>query len=374
MLNNNNASDHMIKQIYGTLVGSCQWSDVLEGLCTLLDSSGTVLIDHNFGNRKGHIRVKCDHLDDAAVEVYQAKMCARDPWLHSDLPFQTESVFLSTEIVPESELVGTEFYQDYLSRWGLKHRLCGVIRRDGHNARFLAIARGPKQRSFGEEDKAKLRGVLSHLRLSFDLRKQLRAERSEREALLAVLDHIPIVCMLVNKSAKVHYVNNAAEQLLGRDDGLMTRVGCLSSSSSRQTSQLRSAIAKVSTDEHAARGEHFVIARPSRKPPLLLTLFAIQRAGLAYPDPHEPVVAVLAKDPDGEHLESLNCFAQAYGLTQAEARLIRPLADGLGLFEAAHKLGITKNTARTHMRHIYAKSGVHRQAELIQLLARVGAA
>jgi DNA-binding CsgD family transcriptional regulator len=46
------------------------------------------------------------------------------------------------------------------------------------------------------------------------------------------------------------------------------------------------------------------------------------------------------------------------------------LTGGQGLFEAAEKLGITKNTARTHMRNIYSKVGTHRQADLIRLFGQ----
>jgi DNA-binding CsgD family transcriptional regulator len=59
-----------------------------------------------------------------------------------------------------------------------------------------------------------------------------------------------------------------------------------------------------------------------------------------------------------------------YGLTNAEARLLRFLSDGCGLLEAARELVITKNTARTHMRSIYAKVGTHRQSDLVRLLHR----
>ena len=83
-------------------------------------------------------------------------------------------------------------------------------------------------------------------------------------------------------------------------------------------------------------------------------------------------MALLVKDPDGDNLDNFDSFADAYHLTAAEARLIGLLAGGRGLFQAAKELGITKNTARTHMRHIYSKVGAHRQADIIRLLAKLG--
>lgn len=367
--------DQLIKLIYGTLAGSSQWSDVLEELCAQFGGSGSSLIDHNFGNRRGHIRFKCDHLDDTVDLAYGTRMCGRNPWLHSDMPYQSESVILGREILPDTELTKTEFYQDYLRPLGLKHRLCGVVRRDGLDVRFLSILRSADQGPFEDDDKARLRRVLPHLHQAVGLRRQLREERSEREALLEVLDHIPVACLLVNRSARVHFVNSAAEELLARRDGLTISAGCLTSCSGLQTARLRSAIANVAASgDDGGSDTHVVIVRPSNRSPILLNLFPIRRGEINRPRGGDSLVAVLTKDPGGNRLEPLASFAEAYRLTQAEARLVALLAEGQGLFQAAQSLGITRNTARTHMRHVYAKVGAHRQADLIRLLAKLGTA
>ena len=56
---------------------------------------------------------------------------------------------------------------------------------------------------------------------------------------------------------------------------------------------------------------------------------------------------------------------QTYGLTRGEVRLVQVLASGFSLEEGAHHLGIAVNTARTHLKHIFIKTGAKRQSELI---------
>ena len=53
----------------------------------------------------------------------------------------------------------------------------------------------------------------------------------------------------------------------------------------------------------------------------------------------------------------------------AEARLAAVLAEGMSLVEAAKALGIAHNTAKVQLRAVFAKTGVHRQAQLVALLA-----
>ncbi len=61
----------------------------------------------------------------------------------------------------------------------------------------------------------------------------------------------------------------------------------------------------------------------------------------------------------------------AWGLTDAEGRVVNKLVDGQTLRQAAEDLGIGYETARTHLKRAMAKAGVRRQVELIT--AAIGA-
>jgi len=60
-----------------------------------------------------------------------------------------------------------------------------------------------------------------------------------------------------------------------------------------------------------------------------------------------------------------------FDLTEAEARLVGELAVGGALPEIADRIGLSHHTLRAQLRAILAKTGVHRQAELLQLLANL---
>ena len=57
-----------------------------------------------------------------------------------------------------------------------------------------------------------------------------------------------------------------------------------------------------------------------------------------------------------------------FGLTRKEAALALLLAEGFTLDEAADKMDVRRNTARTHLRSIFCKTGVTRQTMLVRLL------
>jgi len=78
----------------------------------------------------------------------------------------------------------------------------------------------------------------------------------------------------------------------------------------------------------------------------------------------------LITDPERQPLASKDVLMQAYKLTRKEALLAAKLFEGKSLDQAAQELAITYETARTHLRRIFSKTGTSRQAQLILLIAR----
>ena len=61
-----------------------------------------------------------------------------------------------------------------------------------------------------------------------------------------------------------------------------------------------------------------------------------------------------------------------YGLTRAEAHVALAVLRGDGLQAAADALGVTLATVKTHLQHVFGKTGTQRQAELVNLLLAGG--
>lgn len=77
---------------------------------------------------------------------------------------------------------------------------------------------------------------------------------------------------------------------------------------------------------------------------------------------------VVIRDSESCEQASQARMKRLYGLTPAESTLTLKLLDGLNIDEAAEELSISPNTARCHLRAIFAKPGVTRQTEWLRLL------
>jgi DNA-binding CsgD family transcriptional regulator len=84
----------------------------------------------------------------------------------------------------------------------------------------------------------------------------------------------------------------------------------------------------------------------------------------------DDVAVVLVADIEADQSAAADLIRRTCQLTHAEADLARLLAEGLSLEEISRERGVTMNTTRTHLKHVFAKTGTSRQSELVgKLLA-----
>ena len=85
-----------------------------------------------------------------------------------------------------------------------------------------------------------------------------------------------------------------------------------------------------------------------------------------------PVAAlVLIVDPERRTRIAAAAAGEALGLTKAESRVAALLAEGRSVPEIASATGRAEGTTRTHLKNVFAKHGLSRQADLIRLVLSV---
>ena len=65
---------------------------------------------------------------------------------------------------------------------------------------------------------------------------------------------------------------------------------------------------------------------------------------------------------------------EALGLTGMESRVAVLLAEGMTVRDVAAAMGRGESTIRSHVKHMFAKHGLSRQADLVRLVLAVGGA
>jgi DNA-binding CsgD family transcriptional regulator len=105
--------------------------------------------------------------------------------------------------------------------------------------------------------------------------------------------------------------------------------------------------------------------------PAIAHVLPLASGGLGTPSGMRATAAVLVVPAVAPPIGNLTAVAECLRLTPAEARIVAKLTAGATLAEAAAALGIADTTAKTHLTHIFSKTGVARQVELIALIHRL---
>lgn len=85
--------------------------------------------------------------------------------------------------------------------------------------------------------------------------------------------------------------------------------------------------------------------------------------------PGDETVAPVAPAKVGRPFrDAVERLTDDFGLTQQEGRVLALCAKGKNARNIAEEMGVSPNTAKSHMRTLYAKLGVHSQQEVIKLV------
>ncbi len=84
--------------------------------------------------------------------------------------------------------------------------------------------------------------------------------------------------------------------------------------------------------------------------------------------PGQAAAMLLISDPDVEVVVPRDLLQQLYGLTASEAKMAVKLSSGASFETVGEELSITYQTARNHLKAIFAKTDTHRQAQLVALV------
>ncbi|MGE0746804.1 MAG: helix-turn-helix transcriptional regulator [Rhodospirillales bacterium] len=206
------------------------------------------------------------------------------------------------------------------------------------------------------------------------LEDMVRKLQRREELLMRVLDRLPVGVVVVDRHGQEIASNRYAQEVFGDGDGLALGGDGLRADRTEETVQLRQCLSETTADNHGRdrrRGRVLSVTRPSQKRALSLVVTPLHtRRDGDGPDTIRPsgCAAVFIADPERSFELSHERLRRLYALTRAEGQVAACLADGKRLDEAAAELGITLNTARSHLKRIFVKTGTERQGELTQLL------
>jgi DNA-binding CsgD family transcriptional regulator len=352
---------------YGAGFGEVPWAKALRATAGLIGGGAAAVIGQNRATSRVE-RIHVYGVDDT-VNEYVARMSQINPRTHYSMKLPGPHVLTDYRVLPEAALGRNEFY-DWLQRHhGLRYFVGSRIYDDGPNS-LLASVEFTRRHGHADEDAVKtFTRITPHIANAWRVSGLI--EQFEGAKTLIEMLAGQRLCGLVGLRAdgSVLFMNAAAEAAIRSGDGLAVVDGQLRAARAGNDRTLQEIIARVlrsGPDAPPNAGGAVAIARPSGRAPFVLRVMP-STTGATFAASELPAALVLIADPDQRAAPS-EATLRSLGFSPSEVRVAQRLVQGRPLAEVARDLGIAHNTARAHLRSIFAKTRARSQVELVRIL------
>ncbi len=367
------ASEDIIEEIYAAAVRPGEWNRVAGSLAKAFDAAVLIVI-----NLPGSIPRQ---FFTSGIEPGFAERYAES--LFSGLPFssQTVSLYVSrfryfSDAFDDLVLSETDFFASWMKpqglapEWPIVHALTLM---DDLSAGAVCLFRRDGSDAFEKEDLELGDSLVSHFSRAINFYSTLEGVQRERLALAEVIDRLPMGVILIDAQRHPVICNRSAERITQLDDGFRVDDRGPVTADARENAKLQNLLADALECEpgRELHSSGFMsVTRPTGKRPfpmMVTPLMAAPPGGKS----REAVVAIFVSNPDAAEVgtsSAAESLERLYDLTGAEAQLVERLAEGNSLEEAAATRGVSIHTARSHLKHAFAKTDTKRQGELVRLV------
>lgn len=270
-------------------------------------------------------------------------------------------VYTLDQVVDLEQWVRTEVFRECLRPSGIVHSLCIRLGEAGGYSGHLYCSRGEAHGPYSAQELALCRALAPWLQRGLKLFSTLMGKTIERELAEDALRTMRIGSVQMAVDGRILRLDRLAREILGRSPAIAIRDGRLHIHSSKAAETFRACCERVL--EEGAADCALRLPRPGRLDlQCMVRLFERD-----YGQADERSLLIHLSDPELALADpTAGVIAGLFGLTRSEAVVATLLARGLSPAEAAEQLGFTLPTVRTYLKHIYHKTGVKRQAELVR--------
>ena len=354
----------LIGDIYDASLDAGLWPSVVEGIARFVPGAFVNLFSQD-ATRKTAQAFYTYGISQDYLDLYFQKYIHLNPMFPTTLFFEVGRVLTENDIMPKAEFNETRFYKEWVRPQGLVDSMAAILEKSATSVAGIAVGRGEQHGLVDDEALRRMGLIVPHVRRAVAIGKVIDLHKVEAAALADTLDGIAAATFLVDAGGRIVHANIAGHAMLGEGSVVQSIGARLAAIDARADGALAglfasgdAALGGVSLPLTSDGGERFVAHV------LALTAGARRRAGIA----HSAAAAVFVRKTELDLPHPLEVISNAYKLTPAEMRVLMMIVQIGGVPEIAPVLGISETTVKTHLQHVFEKTGTQRQADLVKLV------
>jgi DNA-binding CsgD family transcriptional regulator/PAS domain-containing protein len=361
---------HVIGNIYDAAISEDNWPEALASIAGFVSGS-FVNVFWQDATRRAAQAFHTWGIEKPFLDAYFATYIRINPLFPSMLFFEEERIITEADVMPLDQFFATRFYKEWVAPQGLKDSMASVLEKSATSLTGIAVGRRKTELPLPDA-MGRLGLIVPHVRRAVIIGKLVEHHKLEGAALADTLDGLATAMLLVDAGGRIVHANASALALVAEGVVVQQREGRLVTADAAADATLRDVFARAERGdvEVGTRGIAVpLVGRNGRRfisHVLPLTAGARRRAGMAY----AAVAAVFLRIATPDQPHPVQAIAAAFGLTSGEMRVLMIIIEFGGVPEVAQALGISQTTVKTHLQHMFAKTGTSRQADLVKLAMR----
>lgn len=359
-----------VEIIYDSVIYPDRWRDAVKMICELSDSPYGSIGVFDLASSDN---IKLYDYGYSPEYWYEYQQYAEEhPIMPAVQLMQVGEVTTIALACGDEAFFSSRVYREFFEPRGQCDFIGLMALRTGSRIGYLHTCRDFVQPRY-DNDQIRIFNLLSkHICRAMQISDLFDLQAMQIAALEQTLNGLSAGVFLCDDQGKVVYMNHAAENQLSNSGVFRMNKQHLSPVDRRIAQQFTSAFSDAMNDEADINPHPHSIALPNNNGSgLVATILPLgkgDRKNLS--KPFSASAAVFVQDPAVLPLFPGEAFAKLYGLTGGELRVALAMDPEHKLEDVAEMLGIGLQTVKTHLQHIFQKTGTSRQAELVALMSR----
>ncbi len=365
----------LIADIYDATLDAATWPQVLQKTCAFVGGCASNVFSQDTLCDVAQVHYSWGD-DPHYRQLYLDKFITMNPLFPAIAFGEVGRVGTQSDIISFEEFHETRFYKEWARPQGYVDCLFSLLEKSATGCAMISVRRDERDGLVDAETCRRMGLIVPHVRRAVLISRALEHRQASSEKLNEVLDLMSAGIFLIGADGRVMHENQAGAALLDRGDVLIRRAGQLivcepgantalsALLASAQRGDLEMAADQVVLPFSSSAGEHYVAH--------ILPLTSGLRRSIG--EAHAAAAAVFVKKVGISWASPAETVAKVYKLTPSEIRVLLAIAEHDGAPQAAAALGISEETMKTHLRHVFQKTGRRRQIDLVKLLAEFAVA
>jgi DNA-binding CsgD family transcriptional regulator len=361
----------LVGDIYDASLDPTLWPSVCESACTFINASAAGLIWQDTLYKAAHFYFEWG-IDAHYSQTYKETYCKLNPAFPTLLFFDVED---SRSIVPDcvsrEEYCRSRFGKEWLFPQGLVDGLFFNVEKSATSCDIFLAVRRMSDGFADDEMRRRFALVAPHVRRAVLIGHVIDRKTVEAAALADSFDGLTAGMFLVDAVGRILHANASGHAMISEANVLRAAGGKLGAADAQAEQVLLDSFTAAAAGDAAVGRKGMAVPLKARTGDryvahvLPLTSGARRKAGKSY----SAVASIFVHRAVLDLPSPPEALAKEFKLTPAELRVLFAIIEVGGVPETAAVLGISEGTVKTHLHHLFGKTGTSRQAELVKVVA-----